>query len=148
MTEARDLLIDLIKEFEGCKLQAYRCPAGIPTIGWGFTQGVRMGDTCTQEEADERLLEEAEQYLATAFRLSPRLRSATPGQQAAIADFIYNCGEGNYKSSTLKRNVDVGDFNEAKHSIKMWGKATDPKTGKKITLPGLVRRRQKEADLL
>lgn len=142
MSEALDSLVGLIKEFEGCELQAYRCPSGVPTIGWGFTQGVQMGDTCTQEEADERLYEEAQAYLDAALRISPKLRSATPGQQAAIADFVYNCGEGNYRSSTLKRNVDAGDFNEAKHSIKLWNKG-----GGKV-LKGLVRRRQAEANLL
>lgn len=142
MTETLKLLTDLLKQFEGCKLKAYKCPAGIWTIGFGSTRGVKEGDVITQEQADALLLEEAQEYLDEALRLSPRLRSATPGQQAAIASFVYNCGAGNYKKSTLKRNVDAGDFNEAKHSIKMWNKAN----GK--VLKGLVTRRQAEADLL
>lgn len=148
MSEAKAILVELIKQFEGCKLKAYLCPAGKPTIGFGFTAGVKMGDTMTQAEAEVRLSEEADSYLEAALRLSPRLRNATPGQQAAVADFIYNVGEGGYRSSTLKRNIDVGDFNEAKHSIMMWVKATDPKTGKKVTLPGLVKRRKAESELL
>lgn len=142
MTETLKILTDLLKRFEGCKLKAYKCPAGIWTIGFGSTRGVQEGDVITQEEADVLLLVEAQEYLDEALRLSPRLRSATPGQQAAIASFIYNCGAGNYKKSTLKRNIDAGDFNEAKHSIKMWVKAD----GK--VLRGLVTRRQAEADLL
>lgn len=142
MTETLKILTDLLKKFEGCKLKAYKCPAGIWTIGYGSTRGVKEGDEITQAEADALLLEEAQEYLDEALRLSPRLRSATPGQQAAIASFVYNCGAGNYKKSTLKRNVDAGDFNEAKHSIKMWNKAN----GK--VLKGLVTRRQAEADLL
>lgn len=142
MTETLKILTDLLKKFEGCKLKAYKCPAGIWTIGYGSTRGVKEGDVITQEEADALILEEAQEYLDEALRLSPRLRSATPGQQAAIASFVYNCGAGNYKKSTLKRNVDAGDFNEAKHSIKMWNKAN----GK--VLKGLVTRRQAEADLL
>lgn len=148
MTEAKEILVELIKRFEGCKLKAYLCPAGVPTIGFGFTEGVKLGDTMTLEEAEARLSEEADSYLEAALQASPRLRSATPGQQAAIADFIYNIGEGGYKSSTLKRNIDAGDFNEAKHSIMMWVKARNPVTGKKVTLPGLVKRRQSEAELL
>lgn len=145
MTEALKLLTDLLKKFEGCKLKAYPDPgtgAEPWTIGYGSTRGVKQGDVITQEQAEELLLEEAQEYLDEALRLSPRLRSATPGQQAAIASFVYNCGAGNYKKSTLKRNVDAGDFNEAKHSIKMWNKAN----GK--VLKGLVTRRQAEADLL
>lgn len=145
MTEALKLLTDLLKKFEGCKLKAYPDPgtgAEPWTIGYGSTRGVKQGDVITQEQAEELLLEEAQEYLDEALRLSPRLRSATPGQQAAIASFVYNCGAGNYKKSTLKRNIDAGDFNEAKHSIKMWNKAN----GK--VLKGLVTRRQAEADLL
>lgn len=142
MTETLKILTDLLKRFEGCKLKAYKCPAGVWTIGYGSTRGVQEGDVITQEQAEELLLEEAQEYLDEALHLSPRLRSATPGQQAAIASFVYNCGAGNYKKSTLKRNVDAGDFNEAKHSIKMWNKAN----GK--VLKGLVTRRQAEADLL
>jgi len=145
MTETLKLLTDLLKKFEGCKLKAYPDPgtgAEPWTIGYGSTRGVKEGDEITQAEADALLLQEAQEYLDEALRLSPRLRSATPGQQAAIASFVYNCGAGNYKKSTLKRNVDAGDFNEAKHSIKMWNKAN----GK--VLKGLVTRRQAEADLL
>lgn len=145
MTETLKILTDLLKKFEGCKLRAYPDPGtgGEPwTIGYGSTRGVKKGDVITQEQADDMLVEEAQEYLEQALQLSPRLRSATPGQQAAIASFVYNCGAGNYKKSTLKRNIDAGDFNEAKHSIKMWNKAN----GK--VLNGLTRRRQAEADLL
>lgn len=145
MTETLKILTDLLKKFEGCKLKAYPDPGtgGEPwTIGYGSTRGVKQGDVITQEQAEEMLLEEAQEYLETALQLSPKLRSATPGQQAAIASFVYNCGVGNYKKSTLKRDIDEGDFNEAKHSIKMWVKAD----GK--VLRGLVTRRQAEADLL
>ena len=44
--------LSLIKKFEGCKLEAYRCAADVPTIAWGRTKDVMMGDTCTQEQAD------------------------------------------------------------------------------------------------
>ena len=54
----------LIKKFEGCKLEAYLCAAGVPTIAWGRTKDVKMGDTCTQEEADAWLDEELEEYEA------------------------------------------------------------------------------------
>ena len=47
--------VSLIKSFEGCRLKAYKCPAGVWTIGYGHTSGVKEGDTITQEQADEYL---------------------------------------------------------------------------------------------
>ena len=146
---AIDVLISLIKEFEGCKLQAYKCPAGVWTVGWGATgPDIKEGTVWSQQYADAMLRKMANNVLDEALHESPRLRNETPGRQAAVADFIYNCGIGNYRKSTFKRMIDAGDFGEAKHAVMMWVKATDPKTGKKVTLPGLVRRRQAEADLL
>ena len=58
----------LIKKFEGCKLEAYLCAAGVPTIAWGRTKDVKMGDTCTQEEADAWLDEELEEYEAYGYK--------------------------------------------------------------------------------
>lgn len=146
--QALEIAVALAQEFEGCRLQAYQCFAGVWTLAWGHTEGVKKGDTCSQQYADALLRQDMQKCLDEALRDSPKLRNATHGQQAAVADFIFNVGIGNYKSSTLKRNIDAGDFNEAKHSIKMWCKATDPKTGKKVKLSGLVRRRQAESDLL
>ena len=146
---AIDVLISLIKEFEGCKLKAYKCPAGVWTVGWGATgPDIKEGTVWSQQYADAMLRKMANNVLDEALHESPRLRNETPGRQAAVADFIYNVGIGNYRKSTFKRMIDAGDFNEAKHAIMMWVKATDPKTGKKVTLQGLVRRRQAEADLL
>ena len=54
--------LNLIKKFEGCKLEAYRCAADVPTIAWGRTKDVMMGDTCTQEQADAWLEEEIVEY--------------------------------------------------------------------------------------
>ena len=54
--------IELIKHFEGCELEAYHCAAGVPTIGYGHIKGVQMGDTITQEQAEEMLVEELNEY--------------------------------------------------------------------------------------
>jgi lysozyme len=63
-------------------------------------------------------------------------------RQAAIADFIYNCGGGAYKTSTLKKRVDATDWKSAKVELMRWTKA------KGNVLPGLVKRRKKGAELL
>lgn len=144
---AIDVLISLIKEFEGCKLKAYKCPAGVWTVGWGATgPDIKEGTVWSQQYADAMLRKMANNVLDEALHESPRLRNETPGRQAAVADFIYNLGIGNYRKSTFKRLIDAGDFNEAKHSVMKWNKARI--NGELRELPGLTRRRKAEADLL
>ena len=139
---ALEILIKLIKESEGCKLKAYKCPAGIWTIGYGQTKGIKEGLTWTQNQADEDLVKTALEVLNRAIKYSPILATANMEKQAAIADFIYNLGVGNYATSTLKKKVDVGDWVSAASEIKRWDKAA----GK--VLKGLTVRREKEAALL
>ena len=139
---ALELLIKLIKDSEGCKLTSYKCPAGIWTIGYGQTKGIKEGMIWTQNQADEDLIKTALEVLNRAIKASPILATVNMEKQAAIADFIYNLGIGNYSSSTLKKKVDVGDWIAASSEIKKWDKAA----GK--VLKGLTIRRQKEAALL
>ena len=139
---ALEILIILIKESEGCKLTSYKCPAGIWTIGYGQTKGIKEGMTWTQNQADEDLVKTALEVLNRAIKYSPILASVNMEKQAAIADFIYNLGVGNYATSTLKKKVDVGDWVSAASEIKRWDKAA----GK--VLKGLTVRREKEAALL
>lgn len=147
MMAAIDVLISLIKEFEGCKLKAYKCPAGVWTVGFGATgPDIKEGTVWSQQYADAMLRKMANNVLDEALHESPRLRNETPGRQAAVADFIYNLGIGNYRKSTFKRLIDAGDFNEAKHAVMKWNKARI--NGELRELPGLTRRRQAEADLL
>lgn len=142
-------LLELIKKYEGCHkrqadgtLIAYKCPAGVWTIGWGSTgRGIREGTVWTQQKADERLQKDAQAVIDAALKASPIL-NGTDGKLAAIADFIYNCGIGAYQSSTLKKRIDAGDWLSAVQEIKRWDKA-----GGKV-LPGLVARRKDEAALL
>lgn len=142
-------LITLIKKYEGCHkrqadgtLVAYKCPAGVWTIGWGSTgRYIREGTVWTQEKADERLEKDAQAAIDSALKASPIL-VGKDAKLAAIADFIYNLGIGNYQSSTLKKRVDAGNWLEAVSEIKRWNKA-----GGKV-LPGLVKRREDEARLL
>jgi lysozyme len=142
-------LLELIKKYEGCQkrqadgtLIAYKCPAGVWTIGWGSTgRYIREGTSWTQEKADERLAKDAQAVIDQAIKASPVL-AGKEFKLAAIADFIYNLGIGNYNSSTLKKRIDAGDWVSAVQEIKRWDKA-----GGKV-LPGLVKRREDEAKLL
>jgi len=144
--EAIKILQRLVAHFEGDQLEAYPDPGtgGKPwTIGRGHTgTEVHKGLIWTQKQSDDAFHADCENYLKWAIHASPSLANATPGQQAAIADFCYNCGMGNYKASTLKRYVDVGGWEHAKMEIVKW----DHSDGK--VLRGLTLRRQAEADLL
>ena len=135
------MLAQLIKDSEGCKLTAYQCPAGVWTIGYGCTGAdIKKGLVWTQEQADAELDILAHDVLRQACKASPNL--TTPSRQAAIGDFIYNLGIGNYKKSTLKKYVDQNNWLAAAGEIKKWDKAGG------VTLKGLTIRRKKEADLL
>jgi len=139
---ALEILIKLIKDSEGCKLKAYKCPAGIWTIGYGQTKGINEGMVWTQQQADEDIIKTALQAINEAIKASPILATANMEKQAAIADFVYNLGITNYNKSTLKLRIDKGNWVSASTEIKKWNKSNG------IILNGLVKRRQLEADLL
>ena len=131
--------IPIIKEFEGCRLKAYRCPAGIFTIGWGHTDGVIEGDEITQEQANSLLSRDVDMF-ATGIR---RLLSVdvSVNQLAALTSLAFNIGLGNLRHSTLLKLLNAGDFEGAANQFLRWNKA-----GNKV-LPGLVRRREAEKQL-
>lgn len=99
---------DLIKHFEACRLAAYRDAAGVWTIGWGSTRGVTPGLTLTQAEADRRFEEDlapVETAVASLVRVP-----LTDGQFAALVSFVFNCGAGTLRTSTLLRLLNGGDY--------------------------------------
>jgi lysozyme len=134
-----DACISLVKYFEGCRLKAYRCPAGVLTCGWGTTEGVTEGDEWTQEEADQRLVEDLSIFETRVKRLL--LLDPTPNQLAALVSFAYNVGTHNLRESTLLRLFNAGDMQGAADQFPRWNKAN----GK--VLPGLVVRRDAERRL-
>lgn len=131
--------LDLVKHFEGCKLAAYKCPAGVWTIGFGRTAGVKQGDTCTQMQADLWLKTElsAQERTINEF-VTVKI---SQNQRDALASFIYNVGAGAFKKSTLARKLNNGDYVGAAAEFGKWTKAG----GK--TLPGLISRRAAERAL-
>lgn len=143
---AIDVLIPLLKESEGCRLTAYYCPAGVLTCGWGQTGlDIKRGTKWSQEYADQRLFESAAASITQALALSPILTDH-PNRLAAIADFIFNLGAGNYRPSKLKKSIDAGNWLESQREIIRWDKARV--NGRLVVLAGLTTRRAKEAVLL
>jgi lysozyme len=135
--------IDLIKSFEGCRLEAYPDPAtgGDPwTVGYGSTgPKVVKGLKITQQQAEELLLEDLERFEKGVSNLVTV--NISDNQFAALVSFSFNCGLANLKSSTLLKLVNAGKFEEAALQFERWNKAA----GKVMT--GLTRRRQAERDL-
>ena len=131
--------IPLIKEFEGCKLKAYLCPAGVWTIGYGHTDGVKEGDEITQQEADRLLANDVHSFSAGVQRLVTS--DINRNQLGALTSFAFNVGLGNLRHSTLLRLVNKGDFVGAANQFSRWNKA-----GGKV-LAGLTRRREAEKKL-
>lgn len=139
MTNSSRAGLPLIKQFEGCRLAAYLCPAGVWTIGWGRTTNVKRGDTCTQAQADAWLVAE---YDAFEKKVSGLVRvPVTSNQLGALVSFAYNVGVGALGSSTLLRLLNAGDHAGAAAQFARWNKAG----GK--ALAGLTKRRAAEAAL-
>lgn len=129
--------VALIMKFEGCELESYRCSADVPTIGYGHTRDVSDGDTCTQEEADQMLvddLEEFENYVNDIVETE-----LTQNEFDALVSWTFNLGPTNLRSSTLLKRLLADDKTDVPYQIRRWNKA-----GGQV-LDGLVRRREAEA---
>jgi len=136
--------IELIKEFEGLRLRAYRCPAGVPTIGYGTTvyptgYKVQMGDQCTAEQAEEFLRSDLRAFERDVER-TVRVPLNT-NQFSALVSFAYNLGAEALRKSTLLRLLNAHNYAGAAEQFARWTYAA----GKQ--LPGLVRRRAAERAL-
>lgn len=131
--------INLIKSFESLRLEAYRCPAGIYTIGYGHTAGVRRGDVIDEQKAEQLLAEDLRKFEAVVNRVCPGINQ---NQFDALVSFTFNLGETNLCKSTLLKRVKI---NPNGRSIYMeflrWNRANGE------VLAGLTRRRRAEADL-
>lgn len=144
--EISESFYDLIIGFEGLKLKTYKDSAGIATIGIGtikYPNGVKvkMGDVCTKQQAYEYLDNDLKDAIKTVNRLCPAINQ---NQFDALVSFQYNTGS--LSGSTLLKRIKTGT-GDIRDAFLMWVKAKDPKTGKKITVQGLVNRRNKEADI-
>lgn len=132
--------LEMVKEFEGLRLKAYKCPAGVWTIGYGATEPpVKPTDEITKEEACSRLERDLVRYEDGVKRLVQI--GITQNQFDALVDFAYNAGVGALQKSTLLKKVNAGKFDEVPAEFMKWTKGG----GKE--LPGLVRRRRAEVKL-
>ena len=134
--------LDLIKHFEGLRLTAYKCAAGVWTIGWGHTgKDAVPGKTITKDRAEQILRIDVRR-----FEDAVNLLITVPLNQQqfdALVSFTFNCGIGALEESTLRKRLNKGEDPNtvAREELPKWVKA-----GSK-TLPGLVERRKKEVEL-
>lgn len=128
--------LQLIKSFEGLRLQAYKDPVGIWTIGYGTTRGVRPGMTISTAEAEAFLQQDLvrfEQAINDALAVP-----VNDNQFSALSCFTYNVGPGAFRSSTLLKMLNQQDVYGAADQFPRWNKAGGR------PLAGLTRRRQAE----
>lgn len=143
------IAIDLITEFEGFSSKPYLCPAGVLTIGYGHTAGVREGQHISEEGARQLLMSDLlklQEEIATHIKVPVSL-----GQFSALMSFAYNLGVSALAGSTLLKKLNAGKEKEASEEFSRWVKAKVLKKQPNgtfkptyIVLGGLVRRRDAE----
>jgi len=142
---AVDVAEALCARWEGFRSAPYLCPAGVPTIGYGFTHyengtAVTLLDAPMTRETANRLLARLilAQYMPTVRRLCHGI--VTDEQLGAITDFCFNLGASNLRASTLRKKINAGDWDEVPEQLRRWTRA-----GGRV-LRGLVLRREAEIE--
>ena len=131
--------LQLLKEFEGFRSNAYLCPAGVPTIGFGFTLGVKLGDKITKAQAEKRLKQELRAYEDAVLKAC----SIEPNENelAAMTCLAWNIGISGFQKSSVIKAHNRGDHQAAALAFQLWNKAGG------VVYAGLTRRRAAEAAL-
>jgi len=134
----------VVKEFEGLRLKAYKCPAAVWTVGYGHTSAagnpIVTPDLVISNDEAEQILERDMVQYEDGVRKFVKVE-LTQNQFDALVDFAYNAGVGALQKSTLLKKVNAGKFDEVPAEFMKWTKGG----GKE--LPGLVRRRRAEVKL-
>lgn len=135
--------IQIVAEFEGFRADAYLCPAGVWTVGYGTTRmdgrAVQAGDRVDEATARKLLRADLEDAARAVDRLV--VVDLTEHQRAALISWIYNVGQGAAERSTLLRLLNLGNYADVPDQLRRWNKA-----GGRV-LAGLERRREAEARL-
>ena len=129
----------LIKNFEGLRLEAYKCPAGVPTIGYGHTKGVKMGQKITAAQAEDYLVEDIGPIERELNNLEINFRQE---QFDALVSWIFNLGLGNFRHSTMliRISTDASDVEITDQMVRWVNSTGSP-------LIGLKKRRIAEANM-
>jgi len=139
-----DKAFDIVAKLEGLRLQAYKCPANVWTVGYGITvidnKPITKDTVITKEQAKEYLCDYLSKSLDTIWK---DVMNCNSNQIAAILSFVYNCGKGAWDKSGLRRAVvaNPNNFQAISIEFKKWTKVN----GK--VMQGLVNRREAEIKL-
>ncbi len=117
--EHSEIATNLIAKFEGRRLTAYQDQRGIWTIGFGHTEDVKPGQTCTPEQALEWLNEDIG-HVDVAMQSDASCAHINQNQWDALTSFIYNIGSGNFHSSTTRKLLLESDWMGAANAMLMW----------------------------
>ena len=128
---------------EDCRLVAYRCIAGVPSIGWGETEGITLDMRWTPDQADARFTQQLTRYTRKVEALCTE--SPNENQLGALVRLGYNIGLAALARSTALRQHNAGNAQAAARAMLLWDKYTDPATGQHRTSPVLAARRAAEA---
>ena len=131
--------IDLIKHYEGVRLHAYKCAAGVLTIGYGHTSGVYPNMVISMDKAEELLKKDLARF-EKAVNLSVKV-PLTQSQFDALVSFTYNVGEGALHRSTLLKYINTKQFHLVPHEFLRWNRSGGH------VMSGLTKRRKSEATL-
>ena len=131
--------IDLIKEFEGLSLKAYKCLAGKWTIGYGHTLIAKEGMSITKEQAEDLLRTDLSYFEKSVERLVTV--PLTDNEFSALVCFVFNIGVANFERSTLLKLLNRGWYEQVPAQLMRWNKVNGESVG------GLSRRRSAEAKL-
>ena len=144
--------LELITSFEGYHRKlpngdctTYYCPAGVLTIGFGCTEGIKEGEVWTRQQAMERFRSELAKHEAAVTQAVTV--PMTQGAYDALVSFSYNLGVAGMKGSSIVKLLNAGKPEEAAKLFALYNKARDKRTKRLVVLPGLVRRRAAEAAL-
>lgn len=135
--------LDHLKEFEGWREKAYRCPGGHWTIGYGhkIVPGDGINENSCISKADGlRLLEQDVETAAKCVENKVNVH-LTDNEFGALVSFVYNLGSGTFGQSSIPGSLNAGNKNEACNTMQKYVYAS------KVKLPGLVKRRAKEVEL-
>ena len=137
----KQIAMNTIKVFEGCRLKAYQCSAKVWTIGYGHTNGVKEGMVITQEQAEAYFENDIMEFLLPVQKQVENICNAN--QIAALTSFAFNVGKANFRSSTLLKVIKKNpqNFIEIRKEFMRWIYADEK------VIKGLQTRRENEADL-
>jgi lysozyme len=109
----------VLKQLEALRLVAYQNKGDVPTIGWGHTKGVKLGQTITKAEA-ERFLREDIAWAEAAVRRALDADQLSSNQFDALVSFVFNIGEPRFRGSTMLTFLKAGDYTAAAAEFGRW----------------------------